>query len=57
VVPPGYHNLVVNAYAREKRVISSPSAHHNDPIEGTALADLNNGLGWLLMQQSSRRGL
>ena len=44
VVPPGYHKLVVDAYAGEKRVISLPSAHHNDPIEGTALADLNNGL-------------
>jgi len=57
VVPLGYHKLVVNAYAREKRVISLPGARHNDPIEGTALADLNNGLGWLLTQPSSPRGL
>ena len=56
VVPPAYHKLVVNAYAGEKRVISLPSAHHNDPIEGTALANLNNGLGWLLTQSSSPRG-
>jgi len=57
VVPPGYHKLVVGAYAGAMRVISLPSAHHNDPIEGTALADLNSGLGWLLTQASSPRGL
>jgi len=48
VVPPRYHKLVVDAYAGEKRVIELPGAHHNDPIEGTALADLNHALGWLL---------
>jgi uncharacterized protein len=47
VVPPRYHKLVVNSYAGEKRVIPLPSAGHNDPIEGTALADLNNALVWL----------
>jgi len=29
-------------------------AHHNDPIEGAALADLNNALDWLLAKASSR---
>ena len=53
VVPPGYHKLVVGAYAGEKRVISLPSAHHNDPIEGTALADLDDALSWLLAKTSS----
>src|SRR5437667_11577163 len=48
VVPPRYHRLVVNAYAGEKRVIQLPNAYHNDPIEGVALADLNDALGWLL---------
>jgi uncharacterized protein len=57
VVPPHYHKLVVGAYAGEKRVIPLPSAHHNDPIEGTALAELNNALGWLLAQASSSRDL
>jgi len=38
---------VVNAYAGEKRVISLPGAYHNDPIEGRALADLNDALAWL----------
>jgi len=54
VVPPRYHRLVVDAYAGEKRVIALHSAHHNDPIEGTALAELNNALGWLLAKTSSR---
>lgn len=53
VVPAHYHRLVVDAYAGEKRVISLPSAYHNDPIEGTALAELNNALGWLLAKASS----
>jgi hypothetical protein len=57
VVPARYHRLVVDAYAGEKRVTSLPGAYHNDPIEGTALADLNNALGWLLEQASSPRGL
>ncbi|PWT80488.1 MAG: hypothetical protein C5B58_11500 [Acidobacteria bacterium] len=53
VVPPRYHKLVVDAYAGEKRVIQLPRAYHNDPIEGTALADLNNALDWLLANASS----
>ncbi len=48
VVPPRYHELVLNAYAGEKRVIRLPGAYHNDPIEGKALTDLNDALGWLL---------
>jgi uncharacterized protein len=54
VVPARYHRLVVDAYAGEKRVISVRDAYHNDPIEGTALADLNNALDWLLAKTSSR---
>jgi uncharacterized protein len=53
VVPPRYHRLVVDAYAGEKRVVALHSAHHNDPIEGTALAELNNALDWLLAKASS----
>jgi len=53
VVAPRYHRLVVNAYAGEKRVIALHDAYHNDPIEGTALADLNDGLGWLLAKSRS----
>jgi pimeloyl-ACP methyl ester carboxylesterase len=48
IVPPRYHTLVVNAYAGAKRVITLQGAYHNDPIEGAALADLNDALAWLL---------
>ena len=54
VVPPRYHRLVVNAYAGEKRVIRLPGAYHNDPIESTALANLNNALDWLLAKRAPR---
>ena len=50
---PRYHRLVVDAYAGEKRVISLRGAYHNDPIEGTALVDLNDALDWLLAKMSS----
>ena len=55
IVPPRFHRLVVQAYAGEKRVIELRSAHHNDPIEGTALADLNDGLARLLANTNSPR--
>jgi len=48
IVAPRFHQLVVQAYAGEKRVIELRRAHHNDPIEGTALADLNDAFDWLL---------
>jgi hypothetical protein len=48
IVAPRFHRLVVGAYAGEKRVIELRGAHHNDPVEGTALADLNDGLDWML---------
>jgi hypothetical protein len=53
VVPPRFHRLVVNAYAGEKRVIALHGAYHNDPIEGAALADLNDALGWMLAKATS----
>jgi uncharacterized protein len=53
VVPSRYHRLVVDAYAGEKHVIALRGAHHNDPIEGTALADLSNAMGWLLAKANS----
>ncbi|PYL04212.1 MAG: hypothetical protein DME31_04255 [Verrucomicrobia bacterium] len=52
IVPPRYHKLVVNAYAGEKRVIALHGAHHNDPVEGTALADFHQALDWLLPRAS-----
>jgi hypothetical protein len=57
VVPPRYHRLVVDAYVGEKRLISLSGTYHNDPIEGSGLAELNNALGWLLAKTSPARGL
>jgi uncharacterized protein len=54
VVPPRYHKLVADVYAGEKRVIALRGAYHNDPIEAAALTDLNDALGWLLANKSSR---
>jgi alpha-beta hydrolase superfamily lysophospholipase len=48
VVAPRFHRLVVDAYAGKKRIIELHGAYHNDPIEGAALADLNDALDWLL---------
>jgi hypothetical protein len=53
VVAPRFHRLVVDAYAGQKRVIELHGAYHNDPIEGAALADLNDALGWLLGKSDS----
>jgi hypothetical protein len=48
IVAPRFQQLVVNAYAGEKRIIRLRGAHHNDPIEGATLADLYKALDWLL---------
>ena len=48
IVAPRFQRLVVQAYDGEKRVIELRGAHHNDPVEGTALTDLNDALDWLL---------
>ena len=48
VVAPRFQQLVVNAYAGEKRVIRLPDAYHNSPLEGAGLAELYNALDWLL---------
>ena len=48
VVPPRFHRQVVDAYAGKKQVITLRSAHHNDPLEGAALAEFHGALDWLL---------
>jgi uncharacterized protein len=53
VVAPRFHRLVVDAYAGEKRVISLRDAYHNDPIEGTGLADFHRALDWLVPKTNS----
>jgi pimeloyl-ACP methyl ester carboxylesterase len=55
IVAPRFHRLVVDAYAGEKRVIALRGAYHDDPIEGAALADLNEAFGWLLQKSSPQR--
>lgn len=55
IVAPRFHRLVLEPYAGEKRVIALRGAHHNDPIEGAALADLNDALGWLLANSSPQK--
>jgi cephalosporin-C deacetylase-like acetyl esterase len=54
IVAPRFQQLVVNAYAGEKRIIHLRGAHHNDPIEGTALTELYADLDWLLPRSSNR---
>ncbi len=54
MVAPRFHRLVVDAYAGEKRTIMLRGAYHNDPIEGEALKELNDALGWLLGKASPR---
>jgi pimeloyl-ACP methyl ester carboxylesterase len=54
IVAPRFHRLVVQAYAGEKRIIELRGAYHNDPVEGSALADLNDALGWVLTKSSPR---
>jgi pimeloyl-ACP methyl ester carboxylesterase len=56
IVAPRFHRLVVEAYAGEKRIIELRGARHNDPIEGTALADLNDALGWMLAKSLREAG-
>jgi hypothetical protein len=54
IVAPRFQKLVVDAYAGEKRVITLNGAHHNSAIEGAAVADLHNGLDWMLPRSSAR---
>ena len=53
IVAPRFHQLVVQAYAGEKRLIQLRGAYHNDPVEGAVLDDLNDALSWVLTKASS----
>lgn len=48
IVPAKYQQLVVDAYAGEKRVVQLTGAHHNSPIEGAIVADVYKAYDWLL---------
>ena len=54
IIAPRFQQLVVEAYAGEKRVIHLRGAQHNSPIEGAGLSDLYNALDWLLPRKNSR---
>jgi pimeloyl-ACP methyl ester carboxylesterase len=54
VIAPRFQRLVVEAYAGEKRLIPLSGAHHNDPIEGTSLADFHRALDWLVPRNSTQ---
>jgi len=54
IIAPRFQQLVVDAYAGEKRVIHLRGAQHNSPIEGAGLSDLYNALDWLLPKKNSR---
>ena len=53
IIAPRFQQLVVNAYAGEKRVIHLRGASHNSPVEGAGLADLYKALDWLLPRKNS----
>ena len=54
VIAPRFQSLVVDAYAGEKRIIPLAGAGHNDPLEGTALADFHNALDWLVPRRPAQ---
>ncbi|MEY2507632.1 MAG: uncharacterized protein QOH01_1961 [Verrucomicrobiota bacterium] len=50
VVAPRFQQLVVAAYAGEKRIIPLAGAGHNSPIDDASLAAFHHALDWLLPQ-------
>ncbi len=44
IVPPKYHDMVVNAYAGEKVVIDLPYATHNSPVDSASEVKLQKWL-------------
>jgi pimeloyl-ACP methyl ester carboxylesterase len=47
VVPPRFHQMVIDAYAGPKRVVRLPEARHNDPPSGPAAAEVHDAVEWL----------
>jgi pimeloyl-ACP methyl ester carboxylesterase len=48
VVPPEYHQLVIDAYAGPKRVIKLKGSDHNSAIEGDAEQQLRTEIRWIV---------
>jgi hypothetical protein len=47
IIPPGYHELVVQAYTGPKRVIRMPGANHDAPLSHDAAIELSHDRDWL----------
>lgn len=54
IVAPRFQQLVVSAYAGEKRIIPLPGANHNSPLEGAGLRRFHEALDWLVPKDSNR---
>lgn len=52
VVKPKYQQLVVNAYAGPKQVITQPGADHNEPLDGPTTTKFNAAVTWMLQRRS-----
>ncbi len=55
VVPPKYQKRVVGAFAGERREIVLRGAHHNDPVDGAAVGELDSALDWLWDRAVAKR--
>jgi pimeloyl-ACP methyl ester carboxylesterase len=47
IVPPRFQRLVVDSFAGDKQVIPLAGAHHNSPIEGAIVTEINRAYDWL----------
>ncbi len=50
VVPPAYHDLVVNAYGGTNRIVTVRGALHNSGIDASAQVELGSDIDWLWSQ-------
>ena len=55
IVRPKYQSLVAEAYAGDKRLIRVAGAHHNDPLDRAAVAELDAAYEWMLGQPRQTR--
>ena len=53
LIPPRYHDKVVNAYAGPKRIIQMPAAGHDDPLTRDAAEALAQDKAWLFEMTSN----
>ena len=48
IVPPRYHQMVVDAYGGPKRIVVLHHAGHNSPANQEEEEEIHGGIGWLL---------